>query len=246
MGRDFNTSEGLSLGYGKRDEHSRAGVMKPMTPGHILNNMVPNEEGYHQKPLTNLPGVKNASDLPADPITRLFFQTKGDYALYNQTFEDPANTDPDRIELLRRDDTRLKHRQQYTTIYDFCHRIREASEQKKRFVIIPATHETKGAAQVLFDHGMVAGFRDFHNDRAFAIELKYFQNDPVIQIIEPAAVDRQVEYLWSLKMMRRLTSSFGISNRIRIFIVRTHDGRIVDHIQASQENIGGYGLLMAY
>ena len=246
MGRDHTTPEGINLGYGDRESHSRAGIMRPMTTGHVLNNLIPNENGYYEAPLTNLPGVEHATDLPADPITRLFFQTKGDYALYNQTFEDPANTDPDRVEIARRDQGIRKNRQKYSTMYDFCHRIREAKDQKKRFVIVPATADNKGAAKVMLDHGLIAGFRDFHNDRAFAVELKYSQGDSTIQVIEPASAERHIEYLWSPKQMRRFRSSFGISNKIRIFIVRTHDGRVLDHIQASDEDIGGFGLMMVY
>lgn len=74
-------------------------------------------------------------------------------------------------------------------MYDFCHRIREACEQRKRFVIVPSTIETRGCAQVMLNHGLVAGFRDFHNDRAFAIELKYFQNESTINVIVPCSYD---------------------------------------------------------
>lgn len=227
-----------------------------MTPtysvSHMLNNFVPQEEGYHQKRLTELPGVRFHSDLPADPITRLFFQQKGDAAVYGNTYANPnGSQDPDRVQLNRRDvphngNSRLEHSMQLSNIYDFCHRLREGSEQRKRFVMVPATDDTKGAAEVLFRHGLVAGFRDFGNDRQFAVEMKYFANEPTLQVIEPASRDSRVEYTWSPKMMRRMRSSFGISNHIRIFIVRTHDGRILDHIQATDENIGGTGLLMAF
>ena len=37
---------------------------------------------FPQRKLVNLPGVERVRDLPADPITRLFFQHQGDNALY--------------------------------------------------------------------------------------------------------------------------------------------------------------------
>ena len=133
-----------------------------------------------------------------------------------------------------------------TPIFDFCHRLREASEQRKRFVIVPSTHETRGAAQVLLQHGLVAGFRDFNNNRAFAVELKYFQNEPTINTIEPCSFDGRAEFIWSPKMMRRLMNHYGMHNKLVIYICRTHDGRVIDHIQAVREQIGGKGLLMCF
>jgi ribosomal protein S8 len=204
-------------------------------------------EPAERKRLTQLPGVEKESDLPADPITRLFFQRKGEYALYQGSFENPTNADTDRVQIQRRQTKRINFsRQVHNATYDFCHRLREASEQRKRFVVVPATTETKGAAEILYRHGIVAGFRDFHNDRAFAIELKYFQNEGVLNGIEPVSSDATTEFEWSPKMIRRQMSSFGVTNKIRIFILRTWDGRIIDHIDASSEGVGGRGLLMAF
>lgn len=198
------------------------------------------------KPLVRLPGVPFKSDLPADPITRLFFQQQGEYALYQGSYLEPEAKDEDRLQLERRDKLKPSKmaRQILTPVYDFCHRIREGSQQKKRFVIVPATPDTKGCAQVMLNHGILAGFRDFANDRAFAVELKYFQNEPTMTYIAPCSYDGKQEFEWSPKMMRRMLNSHGIHNRITIFICRTADGRVVDHITASHEQIGGRGLMM--
>lgn len=199
-------------------------------------------EPEERRRMTKLPGVEFESDLPADPITRLFFQRKGDAALYEGSYEVPLNTDDDRVVLKNRTTEHKSRLRQPTATYDFCHRVREASEQFKRFVIVPSTAETKGIAQLMFDHGVVAGFRDFHNDRAFAIELKYFQNESVLMGIEPAHKDGSQEFLWSPNMIRRMCKPFGITNKIRIYPLRTWDGRVVDQHQAAQEGIGGLGL----
>lgn len=228
-------------GSAQHDEHdARMALNRVMHDNDFLsNNRVP------QRKLVNLPGVAFASDLPADPITRLFFQTSGEHALYRGNYVHPSEQDSDRLQIARRDaPIKHQHLQQKNPVYDFCHRIREGCDQRKRFVIVPSTFETRGCAQVLLKHGLVSGFRDFHNDRAFAVELKYFQNEPTIMTIVPSSVDAKQEFEWSPKMMRRLMNSHGIHNRIQIYICRTADGRVIDHIQATKEQIGGRGLMM--
>ena len=196
---------------------------------------------------TTLPGVEFQSELPADPITRLFFQVKGEHALFHGTYDNPSTADPDRVRIAKREVPRSQWGNiTKNPMYDFCHRIREAGQMRKRFVVVPSTHDTTGAATIMRNHGLVAGFRDFHNDRAFAIELKYFQNEHVIEGIEPVSNDIKVEYEWSPRMIRRQLSSYGIVNHIRIFILRTWDGRILDHITAAKEKTGGRGLLVVW
>ncbi|KPI89978.1 hypothetical protein ABL78_0946 [Leptomonas seymouri] len=200
---------------------------------------------FPQRRLVSLPGVERVRDLPADPITRLFFQHQGDHALYYGTYDRPSQQDEDRVQLEKREPKDWTFNV-YTPVYDYCHRLREASEQRKRFVVVPSTIETRGCAKVMLDHGLVAGFRDFHNDRAFAVELKYFQNEPTINVIEPCSFDGKTEFEWSPKMMRRLMNTHGIHNRLVIYICRTADNRIIDHIQAVKECIGGRGLMMVH
>lgn len=202
-------------------------------------------EAFPQKKLVDLPGVERRRDLPADPLTRLFFQHKGDHALYYGTYDRPSEADKDRLQIEKREPRDWTYNV-FTPMYDFCHRIREASEQRKRLVIVPSTIETRGCALVMRRHGLVAGFRDFHNDRAFAVELKYFQNSPTINVIEPCSYDGKTEFEWSPKMMRRLLNTHGVHNRLVIYICRTADNRIIDHIQAVKEHIGGRGLMMVH
>ncbi|KAK7196795.1 Ribosomal protein S8 [Novymonas esmeraldas] len=198
-----------------------------------------------QRRLVSLPGVERVRDLPADPITRLFFQHQGDHALYYGSYDRPSRQDGDRVQLEKREPRDWTFNV-FTPVYDFCHRLREASEQRKRFVVVPSTLETRGCAKVLLDHGLVSGFRDFHNDRAFAVELKYFQNEPTLHVIEPCSFDGKTEFEWSPKMMRRLMNTHGIHNRLVIYVCRTADNRIIDHIQAVKECIGGRGLMMVH
>ncbi|EAN82796.1 30S ribosomal protein S8, putative, partial [Trypanosoma cruzi] len=48
------------------------------------------------------------------------------------------------------------------------------------------------------------------------------------------------------KMMRRLMNTHGIHNRLVVYICRTADNRVIDHIQAVKENVGGRGLIMVH
>jgi ribosomal protein S8 len=194
--------------------------------------------------LTRLPGVEFESQLPADPITRLFFQRKGDNALYEGEYDSPNLIDHDRIALAKRDYTRTG--QTRDAVYDFCHRLREASQMKKRFAVVSADQETARIAEVLYDHGFIAGFRDFNNKRAFAVELKYFQNESVLQQIIPVSMDAEVEFELSPKMLRRFMAAFGTQNKIRVYIIKTWDGRVMDHFQAVKEGLGGKGLALVY
>eukprot|EP00796_Vickermania_ingenoplastis_P012589 gene12589-8628_t len=200
---------------------------------------------FPQRRLVDLPGVERRRDLPADPVTRLFFQHKGDHALYYGTYADPRAADRDRVQLESRTPRDWTFNV-FTPVYDFCHRIREGTEQRKRFVIVPSSLETKGCAKIMLKHGLVAGFRDFHNDRAFAVELKYFQNESTINVIEPCSYDGKTEFEWSPKMMRRLLNTHGVHNRLVIYICRTADNRVIDHIQAVKEHVGGRGLMMVH
>lgn len=199
------------------------------------------------KRLTELPGVQYESDLPADPITRLFFQRKAEHALHEGTYDDPRSLDDDRVTLSDRRTSEAKWDMAvYSATYDFSCRITEATEERKRFVIVPSTVETKGAARIMMRHGLIGGVRDFHNDRAFAIELKYFQNESVIQAMEAVTKERLAEFEWSPRMVRAQSSAFGVRNNIRVFILRTWDGRIIDNFEAQEEGIGGRGLWLVY
>ena len=193
-----------------------------------------------------LQGVEFQSDLPADPLTRIFFQKKADHMLFQGTFDDPRFSDPDRVKLGLRTRNTVMPSSMNSPTFDFCHRVREASQQRKRFVVVPATHETKGVAKIMLRHGIIAGYRDFSNDRAFAIELKYFQNESCLMGIEPVSKTTAVEFEWTARYLKRVSHQFGVLNRVRIHILRTWDGRIIDHVEAVTENIGGRGLLMVW
>ena len=196
---------------------------------------------------TDLPGVTLHSELPADPITRLFFQVKGDCALYQTSYEESADrprgneqvrytiADPDRARFEKR--CRLP-------LHDMAGRILEGQTRKKRFVTVPSTVETKGVAKLMEEHGFINGMRDFNNRHAFVVELKYFQGAGVIRYFEAVRsnfVNSEVE--WSPIMMRNMARSTYYGN-IRIVCCKTWDGRILDQFQARREEVGGTGLCM--
>jgi len=196
-----------------------------------------------------LPGVEFESELPADPITRLFFQVKGKNALFQSSYtahkaktrkltDNPeTGAEGDRVALGQR---------WFLPLHDMCMRLLEGSEKRKRFVIVPGTTENKGVAQVLRNHGLLAGFRDFNNNRAFVCEMKYYQGEPVLRKCGAVRVAwTQGETEWSPLMMRRLTKKYGRSSKVEIAIARTWDGRILDQWQMVNEGVGGTGLVVA-
>jgi ribosomal protein S8 len=248
--RDGNT--GVGGWRALRDAKERAGMIPhgqardDRNVRRALNAYLEDSDPIYRK-LTKLPGVEFESDLPADPVTRLFFQTKGSHALYQGTYDDPVRKDIDRIEIERRDMLRNPDDVQYfipTPVTDMCLRVMEGCEMRKRFVVVPATFETKGIASRMLDHGLLAGFRDFHNDRAFAVELKYFQNEPVLQIMEPCSRDKKAQFEYSPSAVRYFGKTAGRHQAVRILCIRTFDGRILDNLQATKEGLGGTGLLM--
>ena len=66
---------------------------KPLRSG--LNSWCKRADEPVGRRFCSLPSSEFASELPADPITRLFFQAKGTQALYQGTYEDPTTRDLD-------------------------------------------------------------------------------------------------------------------------------------------------------
>ena len=198
---------------------------------------------------TDLPGVCLHSELPADPITRLFFQVKGDCALYQTSYEEtmdkPKGDERNQYTIADPDRARFEKRSRLP-IHDMAGRILEGQKRKKRFVTVPCTVETKGVAKIMEEHGLISGMRDFNNRHAFVVELKYFQGSGVIQYFEAVRsnfVNCDVE--WSPLMIRKLASNNNYGN-IRVVCVRTWDGRVLDQFQARREEVGGTGLCMIH
>eukprot|EP00759_Apiculatamorpha_spiralis_P053782 PhF_6_TR6374/c0_g1_i1/m.9633 len=203
-----------------------------------------------KKATVELPGVRFASDLPADPVTRLFFQVKGPHALYQDTFE---NSSPGHVRSYvekiraplgtRQDNDRVAlNKRPYLPMYDMAGRLKEGAKEMKRFVIVPSTVETKGVAQLMHNHGVIAGMRDFNNKRAFVVELKYYQGKCVFTdmvSVRQTIEDDETEY--SPLMMRR----FAANKRggfVRIVCVRSFDGQILDQFTCRKKGMGGTGL----
>ncbi|KNH04164.1 Ribosomal protein S8 [Perkinsela sp. CCAP 1560/4] len=205
--------------------------------------MSPEELNKH----TDLPGVCLHSELPADPITRLFFQVKGDSAIYQSSYEEGVERQPGlhatRHTIADPDRPRFEKRTKLP-VHDMAGRVIEGQTRKKRFVTVPATNETKGIARIMEHHGVINGMRDFNNRHAFVIELKYYMGTGVLQYFQAVRdnfVDSDVE--WSPLMVRSMArlNNYG---QTRIVCVRTWDGRVLDQFEARAQCVGGTGLCM--
>uniref|UniRef100_A0A7S4N695 30S ribosomal protein S8, chloroplastic n=1 Tax=Paramoeba aestuarina TaxID=180227 RepID=A0A7S4N695_9EUKA len=194
---------------------------------------------------TDLPGVTLHSELPADPITRLFFQVKGDCAIYQSSYEEETDRQPGnhatRSTIADPDRPRFEKRTKLP-VHDMAGRIMEGQTRKKRFVTVPATNETKGIAKIMEHHGVINGMRDFNNRHAFVVELKYYMGSGVLQYFQAVRdnlVDSDVE--WSPLMLRSMARLTGYGHT-RIVCVRTWNGRVLDQFQARSQMVGGTGL----
>ena len=71
-------------------------------------------------------------------------------------------------------------------IADMLTRIRNAQQVKKTSVALPSSKQKAAIAQVLQDEGYIAGYEvsDAEVGEQLAIELKYFEGKPVIEMLK--------------------------------------------------------------
>ena len=117
---------------------------------------------------------------------------------------------------------------------DMLTRIRNAQMRKRGKVSTPGSSLRKNVLDVLESEGYIRGYSttDYGNGRTeFEIELKYFDNEPVIRQIERVS-----------KPGRRVYATVGamprVSNGLGVAIVSTPKGVMADH-SARENNVGG-------
>ncbi len=117
---------------------------------------------------------------------------------------------------------------------DMLTRIRNAQMRKRGKVTTPGSSLRKKVLDVLESEGYIRGYSttDYGNGRTeFEIELKYFDNEPVIRQIERVS-----------KPGRRVYATVGamprVSNGLGVAIVSTPKGVMADH-SARENNVGG-------
>lgn len=117
---------------------------------------------------------------------------------------------------------------------DMLTRIRNAQMRRKGKVNTPGSRLRGHVLDVLKDEGYIRGYAttDHGNGRTeFDIELKYYDTEPVIKLIERVSKPGRRVYC-AVDAMPRVNNGLGIT------IVSTPKGVMADH-SAREQNVGG-------
>jgi small subunit ribosomal protein S8 len=117
---------------------------------------------------------------------------------------------------------------------DMLTRIRNAQMRKRGKVSTPGSSLRKKVLDVLASEGYIRGYSttDYGNGRSeFEIELKYFDNEPVIRKLERVSKPGRRVYV-TVGAMPRVANGLGVA------IVSTPKGVMADHA-AREATVGG-------
>lgn len=117
---------------------------------------------------------------------------------------------------------------------DMLTRIRNAIMRNKTTVSTPASKLRGRVLDVLKDEGYIRGYTqtEFENGKSdFEIELKYYDNGPVIREIARVSKPGRRVYV-SAKTIPQIANGLGIS------VLSTPKGVMADH-SAREQNVGG-------
>ena len=117
---------------------------------------------------------------------------------------------------------------------DMLTRIRNGLMRGKSSVSTPASNLRANVLEVLQAEGYIRGYSrtDYDNGKAdFEIELKYFDDAPVIREIKRISKPGRRVYS-SVKNLPRVSNGLGVS------IISTPKGVMADH-DARENNVGG-------
>ena len=117
---------------------------------------------------------------------------------------------------------------------DMMTRIRNAIMRNKTTVSTPASKLRGRVLDVLKDEGYIRGYTqtEFENGKSdFEIELKYYDNGPVIREIARVSKPGRRVYV-SAKTIPQVANGLGIS------VLSTPKGVMADH-SAREQNVGG-------
>ncbi|MBO0905375.1 30S ribosomal protein S8 [Jiella sonneratiae] len=117
---------------------------------------------------------------------------------------------------------------------DMLTRIRNAVMRNKSSVSTPASKLRGRVLDVLKSEGYIRGYTltDFGNGKSeFEIELKYYENQPVIREIARVSKPGRRVYV-SAKTIPQVANGLGIS------VLSTPKGVMADH-SAREQNVGG-------
>ena len=117
---------------------------------------------------------------------------------------------------------------------DMLTRIRNAQSRKREKVATPASRLRARVLDVLAAEGFIRGYSTTEFDGGkteFTIELKYYEGDPVIKMIQRISKPGRRVYA-SVDALPRVANGLGVS------ILSTSKGVMPDH-EAREKNVGG-------
>eukprot|EP01061_Rhynchopus_euleeides_P038565 TRINITY_DN66136_c0_g1_i1.p1 TRINITY_DN66136_c0_g1~~TRINITY_DN66136_c0_g1_i1.p1 ORF type:complete len:321 (+),score=97.47 TRINITY_DN66136_c0_g1_i1:82-963(+) len=190
---------------------------------------------------SRLPGVLFQSELPQDPVDRLFFQVKPENAELLASNGKPDN--PEEVwELTNvpgmkaRDNNKWKRE----PLSQMCTALHEQKTRRERFITVFVSEETKAVARLLLDLGFIAGLRDYNNGHKFSIETKWWDNIPaVMNMAQLSLYQRDSRIHWTAEEVQKVLYFNKVYNVIRIYFIRLESGEIVHHMEACRRNAGG-------
>jgi len=122
-------------------------------------------------------------------------------------------------------------------IADMLTRIRNAQARNKISVTMPSSKLKQAVASVLLDEGYITGFQSTDGAKAeLNIELKYFQGDPVIELIQ--RISRP-----GLRIYKSKDELPQVRNGLGIAIISTSKGLMTDR---AARKAGHGGEVIAY
>eukprot|EP00667_Euglena_gracilis_P022441 EG_transcript_24975 len=174
-----------------------------------------------------LPHRTFQSQLPQDPYYRLFWQAKDKEILKPKGGGLPFNVP-----------------KTSNAVADFINQINTGQEARKRFIITKFTKVTRGIAQVLHQHGMISGFRDYGDKYALVVELKYHEDVGVIQRIEQVSKQTRRVYWTPYQMLPWIPKSGTFAPEL--LVIRHEELGVMSAADAFARRLSGEVLCRAW
>ncbi|WWO99854.1 MAG: 30S ribosomal protein S8 [Candidatus Dasytiphilus stammeri] len=115
-------------------------------------------------------------------------------------------------------------------ISDMITRIRNGQSAKFSYVTMQFSNIKKNIAEILYEEGYIKGY-EIINNKLLKIDLKYFSDNPVIEMIERISKP-------GLRIYKRKEELPKIMNGLGIAVISTSQGIMTDK-SARKKGIGG-------
>eukprot|EP01060_Flectonema_neradi_P018615 TRINITY_DN25480_c0_g1_i1.p1 TRINITY_DN25480_c0_g1~~TRINITY_DN25480_c0_g1_i1.p1 ORF type:complete len:294 (+),score=42.76 TRINITY_DN25480_c0_g1_i1:58-939(+) len=194
---------------------------------------------YQKDTETSLPGVLWTSELPQDPVDRLFFQVKDENAELLQTGGNPDNPNGVFEHAFGINGGKDNPHYMMGPLPHMCTALERQDERRERFITVLTSPDTKAVARLLLDNGFIAGLRDYNNNLRFSIETKWFDNTPAIRNMRTISnPTRKATIHWDFNEINKVMYFNKVYNVIRLYILRDIDsGELMTHPEAFRRRL---------